>query len=201
MYPPSSWIQWSSPVVATLPCLCALPTTFIQNKFEWRGCGTGKKWPQVSVPLTWCLMGIGTTRFIPTWSMYRLHQKKLPAWSNTPASVYQCFMSGVSVPLWCKLCIKCKMHKWTFLNLFLTVLDPSLPVPEQIKIAVGLCGLMLGFVIVSSGFFYYKRKSAAYIAFCQGDVIVLKLSNCKCNKLRYNVIHFPQIFVLHLVLI
>lgn len=61
------------------------------------------------------------------------------------------------------------MHKWK--PLFLIVLDPSLSVPEHIKIIVGLCGLMLGVVIVSSGFFHYKKKSAAYIALCQGKGI------------------------------
>uniref|UniRef100_A0A3B4YZE5 Ig-like domain-containing protein n=1 Tax=Seriola lalandi dorsalis TaxID=1841481 RepID=A0A3B4YZE5_SERLL len=41
-------------------------------------------------------------------------------------------------------------------------LEPSLPVVEWIKIVVGLCGMMLGFVIVSSGFIYYKKKSARW---------------------------------------
>uniref|UniRef100_A0A3B4YZH1 Ig-like domain-containing protein n=1 Tax=Seriola lalandi dorsalis TaxID=1841481 RepID=A0A3B4YZH1_SERLL len=55
--------------------------------------------------------------------------------------------------------------------LFLTILEPSLPVVEWIKIVVGLCGMMLGFVIVSSGFIYYKKKSAAYMTLRQGEGI------------------------------
>ena len=54
---------------------------------------------------------------------------------------------------------------------FLTLLDPSLPAAQQIKIAVGLCGLMIGFVVVTSGFIYYKRKSAAYVTQYQGEDI------------------------------
>lgn len=61
----------------------------------------------------------------------------------------------------------CKMYK----HHFLTILDPSLPAPERIKVAVGLCGLMLGLVIVSSGFIYYKKKSVAYFTLYQGEDI------------------------------
>lgn len=56
-------------------------------------------------------------------------------------------------------------------SIFLTILDPSLPVPERIKIAVGLSGLILGFVMLSSGFIYYKNKSKAHIILCQGEDI------------------------------
>uniref|UniRef100_A0A4W6DXM8 Ig-like domain-containing protein n=1 Tax=Lates calcarifer TaxID=8187 RepID=A0A4W6DXM8_LATCA len=51
----------------------------------------------------------------------------------------------------------------------LTLSEPMLQVWEQIKIVVGLCGLILGVVIVSSGFIYYKKKSATYITPCQGE--------------------------------
>lgn len=54
---------------------------------------------------------------------------------------------------------------------FLTFLDPSLPAAERIKIVVGLCGLVIGFVIVGSGFIYYKRKSDAYVTQYQGEDI------------------------------
>uniref|UniRef100_A0A668U6W5 Ig-like domain-containing protein n=1 Tax=Oreochromis aureus TaxID=47969 RepID=A0A668U6W5_OREAU len=47
------------------------------------------------------------------------------------------------------------------------VWDPSLPVAQQTQIAVGLCGLVIGFVIAISGFIYYNKKSAAYITVCQ----------------------------------
>ncbi|XP_056257908.1 class II histocompatibility antigen, B-L beta chain-like isoform X2 [Seriola aureovittata] len=53
----------------------------------------------------------------------------------------------------------------------LEVWEPSLPVVEWIKIVVGLCGMMLGFVIVSSGFIYYKKKSAAYMTLRQGQCL------------------------------
>lgn len=58
--------------------------------------------------------------------------------------------------------ITCVVEHFTLSEPALHVWDPSLPVPERIKIVVGLCGLMLGFVIVSSGFIYYKKKSAAF---------------------------------------
>ncbi|XP_070779267.1 class II histocompatibility antigen, B-L beta chain-like [Enoplosus armatus] len=64
--------------------------------------------------------------------------------------------------------ITCMVEHLSLSEPALQVWDPSLPAPEQIKIVVGLCGLMLGFVAVSSGFIYYKRKSAAYVTLYQG---------------------------------
>ncbi|XP_030575942.1 rano class II histocompatibility antigen, A beta chain-like [Archocentrus centrarchus] len=52
------------------------------------------------------------------------------------------------------------------------VWDPSLPAAEQTPIVVGLCGLIIGFVIAISGFIYYKKKSAAYISVCQRQVFI-----------------------------
>ncbi|CAI5636615.1 unnamed protein product [Oreochromis niloticus] len=52
------------------------------------------------------------------------------------------------------------------------VWDPSLPVAERTQIAVGLCGLVTGFVIAISGFIYYNKKSAAYITVCQRQVFI-----------------------------
>ncbi|KAK2833544.1 hypothetical protein Q5P01_017433 [Channa striata] len=66
--------------------------------------------------------------------------------------------------------VACMVEHFTFSKPVIHVWDQSLPVPERIKIVVGLCGLILGFVILSSGFIYYKRKSAAYINVCQGRV-------------------------------
>lgn len=50
--------------------------------------------------------------------------------------------------------------------------DPSLPEPERGRIFVGLCGLILGLVFVTSGFIYYKRKAAAYSTLYRGRVSV-----------------------------
>uniref|UniRef100_A0A8D0A2M2 Ig-like domain-containing protein n=1 Tax=Sander lucioperca TaxID=283035 RepID=A0A8D0A2M2_SANLU len=55
--------------------------------------------------------------------------------------------------------ITCMVEHFTLSKPALQVWDPSLPVPERIKIAVGLSGLILGFVMLSSGFIYYKNKS------------------------------------------
>ncbi|XP_030575673.1 rano class II histocompatibility antigen, A beta chain-like [Archocentrus centrarchus] len=52
------------------------------------------------------------------------------------------------------------------------VWDPSLPAAEQTPIVVGLCGLIIGFIVVISGFIYYKKKSAAYITVCQRQVFI-----------------------------
>uniref|UniRef100_A0A3Q1JR53 Ig-like domain-containing protein n=1 Tax=Anabas testudineus TaxID=64144 RepID=A0A3Q1JR53_ANATE len=68
--------------------------------------------------------------------------------------------------------ITCMVEHLSLSEPVLHVWDPSLPMPERIKIALGLCGLVLGFVIVSTGFFYYKKESAAYIAHCQGQVLI-----------------------------
>ncbi|XP_072225675.1 rano class II histocompatibility antigen, A beta chain-like [Leuresthes tenuis] len=42
------------------------------------------------------------------------------------------------------------------------VWDNSLPAEKIIQIVVGVCGLVLGIVIMSSGLIYYKKKSAAF---------------------------------------
>ncbi|XP_078125429.1 class II histocompatibility antigen, B-L beta chain-like [Sander vitreus] len=71
--------------------------------------------------------------------------------------------------------ITCMVEHFTLSKPALQVWDPSLPVPERIKIAVGLSGLILGFVMLSSGFIYYKNKSKAHITLCQvvtGRVLV-----------------------------
>ncbi|XP_071329925.1 class II histocompatibility antigen, B-L beta chain-like [Trachinotus anak] len=68
--------------------------------------------------------------------------------------------------------ITCMVQHLSLSEPMLQVWDPSLPVQEQIRIIVGLCGLMLGFLFVSSGFIYYKKKSAAYITLCQGQVSI-----------------------------
>uniref|UniRef100_A0A3B4TWG2 Ig-like domain-containing protein n=1 Tax=Seriola dumerili TaxID=41447 RepID=A0A3B4TWG2_SERDU len=86
--------------------------------------------------------------------------------------------------------ITCMVEHFSLSEPALEVWDPSLPVVEWIKIVVGLCGMMLGFVIVSSGFIYYKKKSAAYMTLRQGeDKIILELIDCKCNKFQHCVIH------------
>uniref|UniRef100_A0A669DB37 Class II histocompatibility antigen, B-L beta chain n=1 Tax=Oreochromis niloticus TaxID=8128 RepID=A0A669DB37_ORENI len=56
------------------------------------------------------------------------------------------------------------------------VWDPSLPVAQQTQIAVGLCGLVTGFVIAISGIIYYRKKSASYTT-------VLKTSFYSCGIL------------------
>nr|XP_033500000.1 rano class II histocompatibility antigen, A beta chain-like [Epinephelus lanceolatus] len=66
----------------------------------------------------------------------------------------------------------CMVEHLTLSEPVLQVWDPSLPVTERIKIGVGVFALMLGFVILSSGFIYYKKKSAAHFTFCQGRVSI-----------------------------
>lgn len=66
----------------------------------------------------------------------------------------------------------CMVEHLTLSEPVLQVWDPSLPVTERIKIGVGVFALMLGFVILISGFIYYKKKSAAHFTFCQGRVSI-----------------------------
>ncbi|XP_032394352.1 class II histocompatibility antigen, B-L beta chain [Etheostoma spectabile] len=70
----------------------------------------------------------------------------------------------------------CMVEHLTLSEPMLQVWDPSLPVSEWIKIAVGLFGLILGFVMLSSGFIYYKKNSKANFTLCQafltGSVLV-----------------------------
>ncbi|XP_034750263.1 class II histocompatibility antigen, M beta 1 chain-like [Etheostoma cragini] len=68
--------------------------------------------------------------------------------------------------------ITCMVEHFTLSEPMLQVWDPSLPASEWIKIAVGLFGLKLGFVMLSSGFIYYKKNSKANINLCQGSILV-----------------------------
>uniref|UniRef100_A0A3Q4HH99 Ig-like domain-containing protein n=1 Tax=Neolamprologus brichardi TaxID=32507 RepID=A0A3Q4HH99_NEOBR len=52
------------------------------------------------------------------------------------------------------------------------VWDPSLPVAQRTRIAVGLCGLVIGFVIAISGIIYYNKKSAAYITLPPNNSVI-----------------------------
>nr|XP_046270898.1 rano class II histocompatibility antigen, A beta chain-like isoform X2 [Scatophagus argus] len=64
--------------------------------------------------------------------------------------------------------ITCMVEHLALSKPLLQVWDPSLPASERVKIVVGLCGLMLGLVIASSGFIYYKKKCAAHFTLYQG---------------------------------
>ncbi|XP_041862811.1 rano class II histocompatibility antigen, A beta chain-like [Melanotaenia boesemani] len=49
----------------------------------------------------------------------------------------------------------------------IVVWDDSLPAEAQIQIIIGLCGLIFGLIFLSSGLFYYKKKSAKQVTFCR----------------------------------
>lgn len=66
--------------------------------------------------------------------------------------------------------ISCKVEHFSLSEPLILDWDPSLPVTDQFKIGVGLCALILGLVVVSTGFIYYKKKSAAYTTLCRGRV-------------------------------
>ncbi|XP_051797024.1 rano class II histocompatibility antigen, A beta chain-like [Acanthochromis polyacanthus] len=68
--------------------------------------------------------------------------------------------------------ITCMVEHYSLSEPALVVWDPSLPVAQRIQIAVGLCGLMLGFAVLVCGLIYYKKKSAAYMTVCQGRVMI-----------------------------
>uniref|UniRef100_A0A3Q3BZB4 Rano class II histocompatibility antigen, A beta chain-like n=1 Tax=Haplochromis burtoni TaxID=8153 RepID=A0A3Q3BZB4_HAPBU len=67
--------------------------------------------------------------------------------------------------------ITCVVEHLSISEPILAIWDPTLPVAARNKIIVGTCGLLLGFVIVSCGFIYHKKKSSVYNAFCQGKGI------------------------------
>ncbi|XP_041862823.1 rano class II histocompatibility antigen, A beta chain-like [Melanotaenia boesemani] len=52
------------------------------------------------------------------------------------------------------------------------VWEDSLSAEAQIHIIAGLCVLIFGLVILSSGLIYYKKKSAAHIIFCRGQTVI-----------------------------
>ncbi|KAM4716393.1 class II histocompatibility antigen, B-L beta chain-like [Anableps anableps] len=64
--------------------------------------------------------------------------------------------------------ISCMVEHFTLSEPKTIVWNDSLPEEEKTQIVVGLCGLMLGLVILISGFIYYKKKSAAYNSVHQG---------------------------------
>lgn len=66
--------------------------------------------------------------------------------------------------------ISCVVEHFSLSEPVILVWDPSLPATDRFKIVVGLCALILGLVVVSCGFIYYKKKSAAYMTLCRGRV-------------------------------
>ncbi|XP_015250284.1 PREDICTED: rano class II histocompatibility antigen, A beta chain-like [Cyprinodon variegatus] len=67
--------------------------------------------------------------------------------------------------------ISCMVEHLTMSEPRVVVWDDSLPKKEKTKIVVGLIGLILGLVILISGFIYHKQKSAVYNSICQGEDI------------------------------
>ncbi|XP_041862759.1 rano class II histocompatibility antigen, A beta chain-like isoform X3 [Melanotaenia boesemani] len=63
--------------------------------------------------------------------------------------------------------ITCMVEHFSLSEPKIVVWDNSLPAEAQIQITIGLCGLIFGLIILSSGLIYYKKKSAAYITFCR----------------------------------
>ncbi|XP_071768437.2 rano class II histocompatibility antigen, A beta chain-like [Centroberyx gerrardi] len=68
--------------------------------------------------------------------------------------------------------ITCMVEHLGLTEPVLQVWDASLPESERNKIVVGGFGLLLGFVFLSAGLIYYKKKSAAHITLCQGPVLI-----------------------------
>ncbi|XP_067471888.1 rano class II histocompatibility antigen, A beta chain-like [Thunnus thynnus] len=68
--------------------------------------------------------------------------------------------------------ITCMVEHLSLSEPMLQVWDPSLPASEHIKIIVGTFLLILGFVLMSTGFIYYKKKSVAHLTCCQGRVLI-----------------------------
>uniref|UniRef100_A0A3B4FSU6 Class II histocompatibility antigen, B-L beta chain-like n=1 Tax=Pundamilia nyererei TaxID=303518 RepID=A0A3B4FSU6_9CICH len=77
------------------------------------------------------------------------------------------------------------------------VWDPSLPVEQRTQIAVGLCGLVTGFVIAISGIIYYNKKSAAYITVCQSKEFVRSVHNITYSDLRLKASVCPALSNFH----
>lgn len=92
--------------------------------------------------------------------------------------------------------IKLKLHNYEF-HFYLTVSDPSLPVEQRTQIAVGLCGLVTGFVIAISGIIYYNKKSAAYITVCQSKEFVRSVHNITYSDLRLKASVCPALSNFH----
>ncbi|KAM9745909.1 rano class II histocompatibility antigen, A beta chain-like [Menidia menidia] len=68
--------------------------------------------------------------------------------------------------------ISCTVEHASLSEPKVTVWDNSLLADEVIQIIVGLCFLMLGSVIVTSGLIYYRKQHAAYSAVCQGGTLI-----------------------------
>uniref|UniRef100_A0A3Q2WE58 Class II histocompatibility antigen, B-L beta chain-like n=1 Tax=Haplochromis burtoni TaxID=8153 RepID=A0A3Q2WE58_HAPBU len=77
------------------------------------------------------------------------------------------------------------------------VWDPSLPVEQRTQIAVGLCGLVTGFVIAISGIIYYNKKSAAYITVCQSKEFGRSVHNVTYSDLRLKASVCPALSNFH----
>uniref|UniRef100_A0A8D0CTJ6 Ig-like domain-containing protein n=1 Tax=Sander lucioperca TaxID=283035 RepID=A0A8D0CTJ6_SANLU len=55
--------------------------------------------------------------------------------------------------------ISCMVEHASLRETLITDWDPSMPVSERNKIAIGASGLILGLVLSLAGFIYYKRKA------------------------------------------
>ncbi|XP_047214857.1 HLA class II histocompatibility antigen, DQ beta 1 chain-like [Girardinichthys multiradiatus] len=69
--------------------------------------------------------------------------------------------------------ISCMVKHFTLFEprVIVWISDDSFTEEEKTQIVVGLCALMLGLVILTSGFIYYRKKSALYNSICQGEDI------------------------------
>ncbi|XP_036004014.1 class II histocompatibility antigen, B-L beta chain-like [Fundulus heteroclitus] len=63
--------------------------------------------------------------------------------------------------------ISCTVEHFTLFEPKTVVWTDSLPEEEKTQIVVGLCGLVLGLAMLTSGFIYYRKKSAVYNSLSQ----------------------------------
>ncbi|XP_041862797.1 rano class II histocompatibility antigen, A beta chain-like [Melanotaenia boesemani] len=63
--------------------------------------------------------------------------------------------------------ITCMVEHFSLSEPKIVVWDDSLPAEAQIQITVGMCGLIFGLIILSSGLIYYKKESVVHVTFCR----------------------------------
>ncbi|MEQ2282594.1 hypothetical protein AMECASPLE_002404 [Ameca splendens] len=68
--------------------------------------------------------------------------------------------------------ISCMVKHFTLFEPRVIVWNDSFTEEEKTQIVVGLGALMLGLVMLTSGFIYYKKMSALYNSICQGRAVI-----------------------------
>lgn len=130
----------------------------------------------------WCYQTHSHLKYIPTSAEKIACMVEHPGLSEPMFVVWGKFAAVMPIKV---REIKLKLHNYEF-HFYLTVSDPSLPVEQQTQIAVGVCGLVIGFVIAISRIIYC-------ITVRQSKEFVRSVHNITYSDLKLKVLVCPAL--------